>query len=246
MVRSKVGVLPDKLIKEMIKTGKLKIEPFNIDQLQPATYDLKIGSKILASPTGPTQLGKVIQLSQEKPCYSVESGQMVGVMSFERLELSKQLSARFGIRSSFARMGLNAFGGLQLDPGFKGRLIMNLLNVGPEPIPINFNELLFSVEFTSLDEPAERGYSGPYQNQDDFPAEQYNYILCAHTTSLAEIPSLRMEIARLRNVIEEGLPDPDQGLKLKPEIRDRLKKSQELENTVLISLEDIRKKIESS
>ena len=198
-----MGVLSDKLIKKMVETGKLRIEPFNINQVQPATYDLRISPKILASPTGPTQLGKVIELTKKEPSYNVESGQMVGVMSFERLELSLEISARFGIRSIFARKGFNAFGGLQLDPGFKGRLIMNLLNVGPEPIPISLNDLLFSVEFASLDEPAEKGYSGPYQDQDDFPLEQYGYILCARTTSLAEIPTLRMEIARLSNAVEK-------------------------------------------
>jgi dCTP deaminase len=244
-----MGVLSDRLIKRMLDTGKLKIQPFNPDQLQPATYDLRIGPKILASPTSPMNLGKVVQLTKEKPTFNIESGQMVGVISLERLELSLDMSARFGIRSSLARMGLNAFGGLQLDPGFKGRLIMNLLNVGPEPVTISLDQVLFSVEFASLDEPAEKGYSGPYQDQDDFPADQYNYILCAHTTSLAEIPTLRKDIERLSSLIEdleERLPDPDRDLELKPEVRAKLEKSLKLQDTSLISLNEIRSRINNS
>ena len=123
---------------------------------------------------------------------------------------------------------------------------MNLLNVGPEPVAINMNDLLFSIEFERLDEPAEVPYSGPYQDQDDFPEEQYNYILHAHTTSLAEIPTLRMDVARLSGVIEEleeSLPDPDEGLELRPEIRDRLKQSSKLTRGSLVSIDEIRRRM---
>lgn len=121
---------------------------------------------------------------------------------------------------------------------------MSLLNVGPEPVAISLNDLFFSIEFERLDEPAEVPYSGPYQDQDDFPEEQYNYILHAHTTSLAEIPTLIMDVARLSGVIEEleeSLPDPDEGLELRPEIRNRLKQSSKLPHGSLVSIDEIRR-----
>lgn len=244
-----MGVLSDRQIRQFVEQQRLGIEPFNPGQVQPASYDLRVGNKILASPLGPEKRGKVVILSEQKPSYGIESGQMIGVISYERVELPLELCARFGIRSSFARLGINAFGGLQLDPGFKGRLVMNLLNVGPEPVDIKLKDLLFTVEFERLDEPAESPYSGIYQDQDDFPEDQYNYILSAHTTSLAEIPTLRMEIRRLSNVIEEleeSLPDPDEGLDLKPEITERLKKSLELPRSSLVSIEEIRSKLKSN
>ena len=126
---------------------------------------------------------------------------------------------------------------------------MNLLNVGLEPVVIKLNDVLFTVEFERLDEPAQSPYSGPYQDQDDFPEEQYNYILSAHTTSLAEIPTLRMEIARLSNVIEEleeSLPDPDEGLDLRPDIKKRLEKSVKLPRSSLISIDEMRSRLRSN
>jgi len=243
-----MGVLSGGQIKRLVESGELRIEPFNSEQVQPASYDLKVGSKILASPVSPEKLGKVIILTNDKPSYDIQSGQMVGVLSLERLEMPLELCGRFGIRSSFARLGIDAFGGLQLDPGYKGRLTMNLLNVGPEPVPLRLNDTLFSVEFERLDEPAEAPYSGPYQNQDDFPEEQYNYIMSAHTTSLAEIPTLRMELARLSGVIEEleeSLPDPDEGLELRPEIRDRLKQSSTLPRSSFLSADEIRRRLKT-
>jgi len=241
-----MGILSGGQIKKLVESGELRIEPFNSEQVQPASYDLRVGTKILASPISPEKLGKAVFLNKENSSYDVQSGQMVGVISHERLELPLELCGRFGIRSYFARRGIDAFGGLQLDPGYRGRLTLNLLNVGPEPIKLNLDELLFSIEFEKLDEPAEVPYSGPYQDQDDFPEEQYNYILQAHTTSLAEIPMLRMDVARLSGVIEEleeSLPDPDEGLELRPEIRDRLKQSSKLPRGSLVSIDEIRRRL---
>ena len=184
-------------------------------------------------------------MSTKQPSYDIQSGQMVGVLSLERIRLPLNLSGRFGIRSSLARLGINAFGGVQLDPGFRGRLIMNLLNVGPEPVSISLADLIFTVEFQRLDEPAEMPYSGPYQDQDDFPADQYNYVLSARTTSLAEIPTLRIKVARLSNLIEEleeSLPDPDTDLELKPEIVDRLKCSAALPRDSLLAADEARRR----
>lgn len=243
-----MGILSGRQITSLVGSGKLLIEPFNPEQVQPASYDLKIGTKILASPVSPEKLGKIIVLSKEKPSYGIQSGQMVGVLSSERLEIPLELCGKFGIRSSFARFGINAFGGLQLDPGFRGRLIMNLLNVGPEPVTVNLNDLLFSVEFERLDEPSDVPYSGPYQDQDDFPEEQYNYIMSAHTTSLAEIPTLRTEVARLSGLIEEfeeSLPDIDEGLELKPGVMDRLRQSSKLPHSSLVSADEIRRRLKA-
>lgn len=243
-----MGVLSDGQIKRMVESGKLIIEPFNLEQVQPASYDLMIATKILASPVSPEKLGRVVVLTKEKPTYNILSGQMVGVLSHEKLNIPLELCARFGIRSYFARLGINAFGGLQLDPGFRGRLTMNLLNVGPEPAPLRLNDVLFSVEFERLDEPAEMPYSGSYQDQEDFPEDQYNFIMQAHTTSLAEIPTLRMEVSRLSTLLEEFeeiLPDPDEGLELRPEIVDRLKKSRALPSSSLISVDEMQRRISS-
>lgn len=245
-IGEKMGTLSGRQVKELVKSGKLVIEPFDEDLVQPATYDLRLGAKILASPLSSEKLGVVIDLNEKEPSYRIHSGQMVGVISLERLRIPLDISGRFGIRSMYARFGINAFGGLQLDPGFRGRLTLNLLNVGPEPVTLTLHEPFFSVEFQRLEEPAEVAYSGPFQDQDDFPAEQYNYILSARTTSLAEIPNLRMDITRLSAVIEEleeSLPDPDEGLELKPEVEERLLRSSGLDRGFFISAGEIRKKL---
>ena len=240
-----MGILSGKQISNLVKEGKLVIEPFEPTLIQPASYDLRVGSKILASPLSSEIHGMVIELNEKEPSYKIHSGQMVGVLSYEKMELPLDVCGRFGIRSNIARKGINAFGGLQLDPGWRGRLNLNLLNVGPEPIIITLYEPLFSVEFQRLEEPAEVGYSGSFQDQDDFPAEQYNYILSARTTSLAEIPLLRKEMIRVSALMEELIeefPDPDEGFELRQEIKEKLLKSSKFPRSFLIPSAEMNKK----
>jgi hypothetical protein len=122
---------------------------------------------------------------------------------------------------------------------------MNLLNVGPEPVYVKYKEPVFSVEFSRLEEDA-IPYDGEYQDQEDFPADQYNYILDARTTSLAEIPMLRSELNLLSGLFEEFgelMRDPDSGLDLKPEVRQRLIDSSQKPRESLLSSEEIMRQL---
>jgi len=242
-----MSTLTDRQIKSLVASGELVINPFDEALVQPATVDLRTHHKVLASPLGENQLGRVIDLREESDGYQIMPGQMVGVLSFEHMGLPSNISGRFGIRSSFARRGINAFGGIQLDPGFRGRLTLNLLNVGPEPITIKYKEPIFSVEINRLEEMVEKPYDGPYQNQDDFPADQYNYILNARTTSLAEIPTLRKEVSRLNGLLEEfgeRIPDPDNGLELHPHVEEMLSRCRDIPKDIRLNSQQMKDKFD--
>ena len=237
-----MAVLSGNLITQAVESGELFIDPFDPVLVKGASYDLRLHSKILASPLGPNVHGEIITLSDERPVFSIHSGQMVGVLSAEILTFPLTISGRFGIRSDFARHGLLSFGGLQLDPGWKGRLYLGLLNVGPEPIPLTLSEPLFSVEFSRLEEPA-GPYEGSYQDQEDFPNDQVKHILSARTTSFAEIPLLRQQISLLSATMEaifDWLPDPDQGMELKAEVEANLRQSLERSPESLLTVDEMR------
>ena len=176
-----MSILTGRQIRELVFSGQFLIDPFDESLIEPATCDLRLFHKVLSSPIGENQPGKVIDLRDCPSGYKVIPGQMIAILSLERINLPLNMVGRFGIRSSLARKGMNAFGGVQLDPGFRGRLMMNLINVGPSSIPIHNEDLVFSVEFSKLEENVEQGYSGPFQDQDDFPADQYNHVLSAGT-----------------------------------------------------------------
>lgn len=239
-----MGALNGNQIRSFVKEGHLVIQPFDDDLVQPASYDLRLGEKILASPLGPDELGRAIQLNEQMPRYAIQTGQLVAVMSKEKMVLPLDIcSNSFGIRSEFVRKGLHCLGGPHLDPGWRGYLIVSLQNVGPEPIFIELNQPLFTVTFERLEEPVEpgQGYAGNHQDQEDFPEDQRAYILSAKTTSSAEIPTLRQQVARLNVLIEEleeRLPDLDEGLELRPEVKEALLESLEKPKDTLLSPEE--------
>ena len=127
-----------------------------------------------------------------------------------------------------------AFGGIQVDPGFEGRLAISLINVGPETIKIKYREALFTIEFSELEEPSTIPYKGEYQYQDDFPAEQYDFIISAHTVSLAEIPDLRKQVKEINNrleIVDDMYSDME-------EIIEYIEEGQELSNEVAERLDN--------
>jgi hypothetical protein len=117
------------------------------------------------------------------------------------------IAARFGLKSGFTRQELVAFAGIQIDPGWHGRLAMSLFNAGPEPIPLQFGEKIFTIELQYLESPAINPYSGVYQDQMDFPQDQLEFITNASTVSLAEVNQLPVELAHVRQrlIVHEQL-----------------------------------------
>ncbi len=193
----KMAVLSDTSITQAVESGQLGIHPFHSDALQPASYDMRLHWKLLVSPTR-HERGRIVDLRKEPlKKFAVEPGRFVGVLTEEKLNLPLTIIGRFGLRSEFTRHGLVAFGGIQIDPGFKGRLAISLFHAGPAPIELRHKNQMFTVEFHLLDHQASTGYKGPFQNQSDFHKTQKDFILNANTTSLAEINTLPSEMASL-------------------------------------------------
>ena len=70
--------------------------------------------------------------------------------------------------------------------------------------------------------------------------------MSARTTSLAEIPTLRENLAQLTVLVEEvrdKLPDPDAGLEINDEILKRLHDSLETPDDLLYSPEQMRRQL---
>jgi dCTP deaminase len=193
----KMSVLSDTSILEAISSKSLSIQPFHSDALQPASYDMRLHWKLLVSPTR-HEKGRIVDLRKESNHeFAVEPGRFMGVLTEEKLFFPLSLTGRFGLRSEFTRHGLVAFGGIQIDPGFKGRLAISLFHAGPEPLKLKHKQRMFTVEFHALDHAASSGYKGPFQGQTDFHKMQKEFILNAHTTSLAEIATLPDEVSSL-------------------------------------------------
>src|SRR5947207_8838207 len=121
-------ILTNKQIEETYRNGDLLINPFDEKQIEAATYDLRVGTQ------GVTTTSKKVVDIKEHGFLIIEPGDFAVVLTLEELRLSPQYAARFGLRSKYARKGLIATTGAQIDPGYHGRLVVGLTNLSPKPI----------------------------------------------------------------------------------------------------------------
>lgn len=154
-------VLSDQQIRETARPGAgISIDPFEEKQVQPASYDLRVGAQ------GITTTGKEVVDLKKRGFIVLEPGDFGVVITHEIISLDKNYTARIGLRSGLSRKGIIATTGPQIDPGFKGRLIVGLTNLTPNPVSLTYKDDFITVEFHRLDEPCKDPYNGPFQGQE--------------------------------------------------------------------------------
>ena len=174
-------ILSDSQIRQAIKEGGIFIDPFDNKQIQPATYDLRVGEQ-----GATTSTKKTVNL-KETGYLALHPGDFGVIIVLEELKLGLNYAGRFGLRSKYSRKGLFATTGPQIDPGYHGRLIVGVTNLTPRTISIPFKDDFISVEFHKLEQPAESSYCGPYQDKIDLGPEEIEFITERESMSLSEV-----------------------------------------------------------
>jgi hypothetical protein len=90
----------------------------------------------------------------------------MGLLStYEKLNIPLNIIGHNGIMSKWAKRGLVSLFSPQIDPGFKGMLIVPVFNAGDSDVSINLNEAIFTVEFTKITTSARQGWSARHGEQ---------------------------------------------------------------------------------
>ena len=174
-------ILTAQQIEAAYRKGDILIDPFDEAQIQGATYDLRVGAQ------GATTSSKKIVNIKEHGYLPVEPGDIGLVEVFEVLRVGPQYAGRFGLRSKYARKGLVATTGAQIDPGYDGRLIIGITNLTPKMISLPYKDDLLSVEFHRLEEPTKKPYCGPYQRKMGLGPEDIEFITEHEGIALSEM-----------------------------------------------------------
>lgn len=174
-------ILNNEQIVAAYRKGDIVIEPFAEDQVQAATYDLRVGEQ------GATTSSKKVINIRENGYLLLNPGDFATVTALEIIRLGPQYAARFGLRSKFARKGLIATTGPQIDPGYHGRLIIGITNLTPKPATLAYQDDFLSVEFHRLSEPSTKPYSGPYQDKLTLGPEEIEAITESEGMALSEM-----------------------------------------------------------
>lgn len=186
-------ILVDHQIKEAVKSNVIGIEEFSLDCVQPASYDLRIGHKLYTSTTDSPD--KAINLSENGGFFLLPPYGNALLMTHEILRLSKKHIGRFGLTSGFARRGIFASVGPQVDPGYEGRLFVSIFNLLPVSRVLTFKEKFLTIEFHSLDEEPEHSYEGPYQSKLDITPEILEEMTKLEGLNLNQVQSQFSELS---------------------------------------------------
>lgn len=197
-------ILSDQDIQTAQDAGSIKITPFDAGQIDPASYDLRVGNQAASSSEG-----KKINL-QETGFIQVRPGDFVIVSTLEWLEFDTQHAARFGLTSSYSRHGLIATTGAQIDPGFRGRLFVGLTNLSSKEITLPQGDKFITVEFHRLASPAKKPYSGPYQGRDELGPDEIKVVMereyVSQTEMMRTLESLVSSVNGLKQTLNWRVP----------------------------------------
>jgi len=196
-------ILSDHKIREVVDTGGgISIEPFNPDHMEPASYDLTVGDQAVS-----TVNDEVVNV-KSRGFFELPPGSFAIITTREKIALDNSHVARFGLVSSYARRGVVATTGLHVDPGFNGLLVIGLTNISSKTISFPHRDKFLSIEFHQLAEPAQQGYTGPYQGRDCLEPEDIRIALDREVDSMPEM----MQTVRALVTTVEGLKMTVEGL----------------------------------
>ena len=173
-------VLSDRTIKEELATGRLVIDPLDENDVQPASVDLHLDRvfRIFRVTRRPyvdvrqpmEDLTELVSIEDDEP-FIVQPGSFVLGSTLETVTLPDDIVARVDGRSSLGRLGLlvHATAGY-VDPGWMGKLTLELSNQSQMPIALCYGMKISQISFLRLSTPVERPYgseglASKYQGQ---------------------------------------------------------------------------------
>lgn len=191
-------LMTDTQILDAIESNEIEIDPLADDQVQPASYDLRLGERAIITKTQDVERLRERVEESEVPeinvgaegSISVPAGGFALIVSRERVRLSTLYAGHLGLRSHFARKGLLLLSGLQVDPGFDGYLVLGLANVSPRSVYISYEEPVATLELHKLTEAASAAYSGAYagqQTRPTIPRADADYLRTIETMSVSDL-----------------------------------------------------------
>jgi len=182
-------ILSDRDIRAEIAAGRIVIDPFTPDAVQPSSVDLHLDRRFrvfrnsrypyIDVRTDQPELTELVEIAGDEP-FILHPGEFVLGSTLERVELPNDLVARLEGKSSLGRLGLliHSTAGY-VDPGWEGNLTLELSNVANLPITLYDGMKIGQISFQRLTSPVEVGYGdarigSKYRGQRDPTASLYH------------------------------------------------------------------------
>lgn len=163
-------ILSDKDVKQRLKEGKLKIDPLEVEeQIMPVGVDLRLGNEFkmfkrdVKSHIDPSKdkLEDTMQtiMIEDGKSLMLHPGEFILGVTKEFIRLPDNIAGRIDGRSSLGRMGIivHSTAG-HVDPGFEGKLTLEITNIGKLPVMLFPGMKFCSIIFEEISSPVEKDY----------------------------------------------------------------------------------------
>jgi dCTP deaminase len=171
------GILSDCAIKKAVRDGLITIDPYNEEQINPASYDLTLGDQVLMY-TGishPTMPGswRELDVKHEPTTVTMTVDSRVGIVLLpshgylmhtrETIWTERYVPIIDG-KSSIGRLfvQIHATAGYG-DPGFKGQYTLEV--IVQYPVRVYPGMRIGQIRFHTIDGVVEKSYTGNYVNE---------------------------------------------------------------------------------
>lgn len=161
-------LLSDRDILDAVKSGRLGIDPFDEELVQPSSIDVRLDRRFrvfnnqkythIDPAAQQDDLTSAVEVAGDEP-FVLHPGEFVLASTLEVITLPADLAARLEGKSSLGRLGLltHSTAGF-IDPGFSGHVTLELSNVANLPITLWPGMKIGQLCVLSLSSPAERPY----------------------------------------------------------------------------------------
>lgn len=166
-------LLSDRDLSSAIDEGRLSLDPYDPQLLQPASIDVRIGHQFRVfnnhlyshiDPYYPGDLTTVVPIPPGDH-FVLHPGEFVLATTLETVALDATLAARIEGKSSLGRLGLLAHSTAGfIDPGFSGQITLELSNVARLPILLWPGMRIGQLCVFALSSPAEHPYGSARLN----------------------------------------------------------------------------------
>lgn len=167
-------MLTDLQIQSAVESGDLGIEPFHQEQVQPASYDVRL-FEVLREPLpgGILDLrnvpeGHTREVKLDEDGYVLMPGAFILGCTEEIIRIGGEMTAKVEGKSSLGRLGLavHVTAGF-IDPGFEGQVTLEIVNQFTRPLRLFPGMKIGQLTFTGLSHPPQHlyGRKGNYMGQ---------------------------------------------------------------------------------
>jgi dCTP deaminase len=161
-------ILSDVSLREAIASGRIGIEPFDDEMIQPSSIDVRVDSwfRVFRNHTAPVidvkrdmrDLTELVEIDDDG-VFLLHPGEFALGSTRERVRVPDDLVARIEGKSSLGRLGLliHSTAGF-VDAGWDGHITLELANVASLPITIYPGMKIGQISFMTMTTPADRPY----------------------------------------------------------------------------------------